>query len=233
MNVPNNRASVILSASVSCMESLCYIKSIESLDQAGIDAYHFDMCDGHFANTLLLSPSILRNFRKVTSRRFDVHLYCTHPSRYLEELGRCGADVVIIQVEAEEDFRCIIHDIIAAGMKPGIGILPGTDIPETIEEILPYLHIIIANTVGPAYSGQPFDQRGLHTMARLRQMMWKARPGIELAADGSVNVERLPALIEAGANHLVCGTSSIFRPGLPLGASFKKFREHINQKIKS
>ena len=64
-------------------------------------------------------------------------------------------------------------------------------------------------------------------------MIKKDHPGIELAADGSANVERLPSIIKAGANHLLCGTSSIFLPGLPLGASLIKFREHVYKQIES
>lgn len=100
-----------LSASVSCADPLEYRESIRQLDEAGLDAYHFDICDGHFAPTFLLNPGLMRSLRKITSRRFDVHLYCTHPSRFLDELAQSGADIVVIHIEAEEDFRDVIRQI--------------------------------------------------------------------------------------------------------------------------
>lgn len=214
-----------LSASIACADPLEYRESIRQLDQAGLDAYHFDMCDGHFAPTFLLSPGLLRALRQITSRRFDVHLYCTHPSRYLDELAQCGADVVVIHVEAEEDFRPVIRQIRQKGLLAGLAILPDSPVPSMVEEVLPELNLLIANMVGPAYAGQPFDPRGLVNLACLNQLVQARRLPLEIAADGHVAVEHLEELLQAGCNHLVCGTSSIFKPGLHLGDALQTFRQ--------
>jgi ribulose-phosphate 3-epimerase len=216
-----------LSASLACANPLDYRESIAQLDQVGLDTYHFDICDGHFAPTFLLYPGLIRYIRPLTSRRFDVHLYCTHPARYLDELAGCGADVVVVHVEAREDYIRVVRQIKERGMKAGIALLPGSTVPANIVEILPEISLLIANTVGPAYAGQPFDPRGLKNMARLSQIVQDNRLDIEVAADGSVSVERLATLLGAGCTHLVCGTSSIFRDGLSLGQEFERFRRQV------
>jgi ribulose-phosphate 3-epimerase len=217
----------MLSASVACVNPLGYRETVRTLEAHGIDGYHFDFCDGHFAHTLQLSPVLVKALRGLTSRRFDVHLYCTHPSRYIEELEASGADLVVVQAEADEEPGEVVRLIRRRGMKAGLGILPGSAVPENVEEIFPHLQLIIANTVGPAYAGQPFDERGLENLRVLRSLIAARGHYIELGVDGNVSAERLDDMLGAGANHLVCGTSSIFRPGTDAGVELAGFRRQV------
>lgn len=59
---------VILSASVVCMDPLRYQETVEVLDVHCKDGYHFDLCDGHFAHTLQLSPGLLWALRGLIPR---------------------------------------------------------------------------------------------------------------------------------------------------------------------
>jgi ribulose-phosphate 3-epimerase len=219
--------NITLSASVSCIDPLDYRGTIERLDQTGIDAYHFDLCDGHFAPTLLLWPGLMRALRTITPKRFDAHLYCTHPSRYLAELRDAGADLVIVQVEASEEPAEVVPQILAAKLKAGVAILPSTPVPASLASLLPALSIVVTNMVGPAYAGQPFDGRGLENARTVAQMARDLRLTMEIAADGNVSTLRLPSLLESGCDHLVLGTSSIFRPGLDVGEALVDFQAAV------
>jgi ribulose-phosphate 3-epimerase len=221
--------NVHLSASVACIDPLRYREIVQVLDERGIDAFHFDFCDGHFAHTLQLFPGLVRALRGLTARRFDIHLYCTHPSRFLDELAGCGADRIVVQIEAEENFADVVQLVRERGMEAGLGILPGTGVPEHVGSVLRKLHMVIANTVGPAYSGQPFDRRGLRNLGTFRSMINEQGLSVELAVDGNVCVERLPDMLGGGADHLVCGTSSLFCPGTDVGRELECFRTQVMQ----
>jgi ribulose-phosphate 3-epimerase len=201
------------------------IRTLENVEALG--ALHFDFCDGHFAPTFLFSPMILRSLRPLTRLRFDAHMYCQYPSRYLDELAECGANCVIVQVECSEDYKDVVGRVGQKGMDPGIGILPWTEISPDIEEIAPAASIIVANTVGPAYAGQRFDPRGLHNIRKLRNMSVSRGWTIDIAADGGVNIDTIDSLLHAGANFFVLGSSSVFRQGLDLGESISLFYREI------
>jgi ribulose-phosphate 3-epimerase len=227
-----------LSASVTCMNPLTYRETIQSLDAAGLTAYHIDVCDGQFAKTFLLYPALLPSFREVTSTRLDVHLYCFEPSLYIDEFVKCGADSIIVQLEAHESYAQIIPRIARLGVRAGLGILPGTPIPQSVREVLPALSMVVANTVGPAYAGQQYNPEGVETITRMRAICDEAGATPEIVVDGAVNEKRLENVFSAGADHLVLGTSSVFKNGADWGkelrafraiaeASFKKFGRHF------
>ena len=50
-------------------------KEIRDLENAGIDIFHFDICDGLFAPTFLWSPSFIKALRSETLKYFEAHLY--------------------------------------------------------------------------------------------------------------------------------------------------------------
>ncbi|MCB0155571.1 MAG: hypothetical protein KDF65_12315, partial [Anaerolineae bacterium] len=156
-----------LSASLACANPLCFLDTLQQLDSAGLDTYHFDICDGHFAPTFLLWAGLIQHLRPLTKSRFDVHLYCTHPSRYLDELAEAGADIVVVHIEAAEPYPELIWHIKKRGLRAGLAILPGTAIPSKLESYLADLSMLIVNTVGPAYAGQPFDPRGLDNLRQI------------------------------------------------------------------
>lgn len=221
---------VLIAASVACADFANLGQTVRVLERAVVDVLHFDFCDGHFAPTLLLSPMILRSLRPLTTLRFDVHLYCEYPSRYLDELARSGADLVVIQVESKEDYCHIIRKIRRKGMKAGVGVLPGTAIPNSIEDILADVSLIIANTVGPAYGGQDFDIRGVENMKQLSEMIRARRWKIDIGADGGVGFETLDGLLDAGANLLVCGTTCLFRSDQDIVKGVKTLKKQIESK---
>ena len=219
-----------IAASMACADFSNLGKTVKALELAKVDALHFDFCDGHFVPTFLFSCPVLRSIRSLTTLRFDAHLYCEYPSRYLDELLSCGTDLIVIQVESKEDYQDVIRRVRKRGMKAGVGILPETTVPKDIEEIFPDVSLIIANTVGPAYTGQPFDRCGLENMKRLNEILMTGGYEVDIGADGGVSVGTLDVLLGAGANFFVCGTKSIFCPGLDLTQAAEAFRKDVEFK---
>lgn len=223
----NKRGPIQLSASVACIHPFEYREKILELDAHGIDSFHLDICDGHFAPTFLLNFQVIAAMRKITRKRIDVHLYCTHPSKYLAELAACGTDLVIVHQESREDLGGLVSRILAHGLIPGMAILPDSDPTHEFLLLLDRVKMVVANMVGPAFAGQPFDARGLQNLRYIYQEVLERNLDIELAADGNVGKKNLPDLLEAGANHLVCGTTSIFKQNGSVTQHLQDFRQSI------
>jgi ribulose-phosphate 3-epimerase len=203
-------SQVFLSASVSCIDPLRYKQTVVALDRAGIDGFHFDICDGIFAPTFLLSSGLVRSLRPLTRKRFDVHLYCMNPSRYLLEFAKAGADLIVVHVEAMEPIDGLIRKTRDFGTKVGVGILPNSSLPRDFEDVVTKVDLVLNNTVGPAYSGQKFDIRGLHHAGQTVDFLNKLKTNAEVGIDGAVAIDRLNAILSTKATYLVLGTSSIF-----------------------
>jgi ribulose-phosphate 3-epimerase len=122
----------------------------------------------------------------------------------------------------------MVREISRRGLKAGVAILPGSTVPPDIVEVLPEVAMVIGNTVGPAYAGQPFDRRGLKNLTQLSRLVAENGWATEVAADGNVSLEHLEELIGAGCTHLVCGTSSIFKPDANVGEALRFFRQQVN-----
>jgi len=220
-----------ISASLACANPTCIKKDFELLESSIVDTYHFDICDGVFAPTFLLNFSLIKALRPLSSKRFDVHLYCHHPSMYLEEIADSGVDVVTVQIETEgEDYLDTIEKIKNLGMHPGVGILPTSQVPDRFDEVLGSVNHIVANTVGPAFAGQPFNPKGLDNIKTIREMAGQSGRDIEIAVDGGVSIARLPEFLKAGCNHFICGTSCLFKPDNDLikhAFEFKRALEEV------
>lgn len=222
---------IIIAASLACANPLCIQKDVEILEESAVSAYHFDVCDGVFAPTFLLNAAVVKALRPLSRKRFDVHLYCHHPSRYLGMFRESGADTIVVHMESEGEYYLeAIRRIREMGMKAGLAVLPTSAIPEEIEEAFEHLSLIVANTVGPAYAGQPFDSAGIRNLEILaRRLSKRDLEEIELAADGSISADKLSVLLSAGCSHLVCGTASIFKPGTDLAQNVASFDEAVRQ----
>ena len=65
---------------------------IRDVEEAGCDALHIDVMDGHFVPNLTIGSLVVSAVHRVTELPLDVHLMIDAPSRYIAEFRKAGAD---------------------------------------------------------------------------------------------------------------------------------------------
>ena len=103
------------------------------------------------------------------------------------------------------------YQIKAAGMKPGIALNPHTPL-SFLDWIIQDIEMVVLMTINPGIVGHKFIPEMLDKISLLRKIANEKKPTLIIELDGGVSPETIPSMISAGADALVCGNGTIFRP---------------------
>jgi ribulose-phosphate 3-epimerase len=186
-------------------------QEVAEAEAAGADYIHVDVMDGHFVPNITLGPLVVKAVRRATSLPLDVHLMVEAPERYLDDFCAAGASGLTVHVETCPHLHRTVQQIKELGCWAGVTLNPST--PATsLEEILPYVDLVLVMTVNPGFGGQSFIEGMLSKIRRVRAMLDGMGSEADVEVDGGIDPETAPRVIEAGANVLVAG-SAIFAAG--------------------
>ena len=180
---------------------------VRAIDAAGADWIHIDVMDGHFVPNISFGTPIMQSIRGVTKKPFDVHLMIAPVDPYLESFARAGADIITVHAEAGPHLDRTLQAIKAMGKKAGVSLNPATP-ASVLTHVLDRLDLILVMSVNPGFGGQAFIPAMLDKISELREMV-RGR-NIDIEVDGGIGLDNAGAVVRAGANALVAG-SSIFK----------------------
>jgi ribulose-phosphate 3-epimerase len=180
---------------------------VRAIDAAGADWIHIDVMDGHFVPNISFGTPIMQSIRGVTKKPFDVHLMIAPVDPYLESFARAGADIITVHAEAGPHLDRTLQAIKAMGKKAGVSLNPATP-ASVLAHVLDRLDLILVMSVNPGFGGQAFIPAMLDKISELREMV-RGR-NIDIEVDGGIGLDNAGAVVRAGANALVAG-SSIFK----------------------
>ena len=193
-------------------------RDVELVNASAAHWFHLDVMDGVFVPNISFGMPVMKAIARHAKKPLDVHLMIVDPDRYIDTFAKLGADVLTVHAEACTHLHRTLGAIRAAGMKAGVAVNPHTPV-EGLCDVANELDLVCLMSVNPGFGGQSFIERTYAKTRALRAMLEEEGASeVLIEIDGGVGNGNAKALVEAGANVLVAG-SSVFRAADPMEAA--------------
>ncbi len=187
---------------------------VEMINNSQADWLHMDIMDGLFVPNISFGFPVIEAVRKKTIKPLDVHLMIKHPENYIKKFSDAGASILTIHYEAVNHLHSAITEIQSFGMKAGVSLNPHTPVM-VLEEILPYLDLVLVMTVNPGFGGQAFIEGSYDKIRKLKALIYETGSSALIEVDGGIDIKNASSLLDAGVDVLVAG-SAVFKSSDPL-----------------
>lgn len=122
--------------------------------------------------------------KSLTSIPLDVHLMVSKPENHVSKYYELDPYCITFHIETTDFPVRLAQEIKSHGTKVGVSLNPGTPI-FSLENVLPYVDLILLMTVEPGFYGQKFIVNGMDKICKVKELI--GSKSIELEVDGGVN----------------------------------------------
>src|SRR5947208_2945250 len=161
---------ILLTPSVLSADFTRLGEQARAAEAAGAVWLQIDVMDGVFVPSISFGMPIVAALRRTVGLTLDCHLMIAQPERYVADFVKAGANHITVHVEATRQLHRTIQHIKELGATAGAALSPATPLG-VLEEILPYLDLILIMSVNPGFGGQAYIPTTTDKIARLRRIL--------------------------------------------------------------
>ena len=206
------KGRVLVAPSVLSADFTKLAEELRAVEEAGADAHHLDVMDGHFVPNITFGPMVVEAIARAASKPLITHLMISDPAKYAPGFIEAGSDIVSFHYEAVPDGHLeIAGGIRDAGAGAGLAINPDTPL-DSVRHLLGGIDLLLVMTVFPGFGGQKFIESGLDKIREAAAVRDAGGHSFVIEVDGGIKPENAAAVREAGAECLVAGTA-VYRSG--------------------
>lgn len=206
---------LVLSPSIMCADLVNLERDIKALNENGFDTLHIDVIDGMFSPSMPLGIETIKRMREVTDCNFDVHIMSQNNEFFIQEMLKIGVESITFHLESSLHLDRYIHLIKEQQTKVGIALNPATPL-DSLNYILAEIDMVCLMLINPGFAGNKNETQITYATKKIRdlnELIEKRQLNTMIQVDGRVSLEKIPSLIEAGANNLVLGSTGLFIQG--------------------
>lgn len=201
---------IFISPSVMCCDIIDTHEFIKAFEEKKVKNIHFDVMDGHYVNNIMLGVNFYNSLKKMTNLPIDIHLMCLQPEKFLKYFKPDSGDWVSFHPETTNHPHRLLQEIKDLGCRSGIVLNPGTPL-DYINEVSDLIDYILVMAVDPGFAGQKMVESHIEKLQRIKDIVDNINHDIDIIIDGNTTIENATKMVNAGANGLVVGTSSLLK----------------------
>ena len=197
-------------------------EEVSLVEKGGAHLIHVDVMDGHFVPNISYGATVMKSLNGKTALPYDVHLMIENPDQYIKDFITPQTEYITVHQEASRHLNRSVQYIHSLGVKAGVSLNPATPL-DTLENILPYIDLVLIMSVNPGFGGQAFIEDALDKAKKLREIRAKKGYSFLIEMDGGISLENVKAVIASGVDIVVAG-SAVFKTS-DIEATTKEFIE--------